>query len=896
MAYENIQISQPNFCRGPLAGTFCTLSTGTGTSVLQIVNATGGAVASYVLGSNIVNTLLALEYVGPVSLINMVDGLTFFTLERMNSSTCIIKRWETRISTLQLNLKQTIIKSDTGSYYYDAKGMAVEHYRTTLAQDCEGGITYIDVASASNIANGDTLFLGPSEDADNLGAVETKIVNLVASNRVYFTSSILNQYKVGDPISFYKKFHLLSDVGVGGDSASATFFRLFLTGGVEATSSSAMYKGINTVRWHTGYRAVASVHHKNLLFIRPYYNYANAKSMFLNNFASNKVTEYTVEDIVFNGNTVYKLMNRCSKRTDDGSLIDINWGAYYNMLPDSLLPYTNSMSVYSDDDYMIGRWDLTDIMVKVRDQFNVGLRDLTLQLYKSGDAQAEFDPLDGQIDTDINGYASADYQSGTTYQGHTEISARVAGGSASNGSEYVWSAFNILSRVGDQDTPMSVFQIGATNNNGTIRQLNPIVEGESHITARSKFTSPGGDWVPTSPPSSLTDRAVLPFAVEHSLQPDGSWVPDVDMEGLYPMPNRITMLDAFKSVNNIKAVKEFFVPDNTNTDEEAPFTSLFQKDEKGEMSFSQLHMSKHSYWVAGTYYDYLWTFANLNQFVFVEDAVPKFWSGKNPKATNIWIRLRPFAYSLDAPTLKMSVREVSYEGDTGYVDVTDQITTLPIDAGGGLLGLEVLYDPIIDYHHDAIVYVSIQVHDTAYDPNFIWTNYWFTIIPDYRFPYLDNISPAREATNVPVDTKIEFDVKDDGVGVDISTFEMFVNSRIATPTITEITSKHYHVEYTPPESLLYGKRYNVKVHVADSSDNVNWLNDRFNFFTVESSGVEFLPIYPAACKRGMPTMVDVSYLALAGGDGVDEGTLRLQVAGYDLTSKSKILPVVYRIS
>jgi hypothetical protein len=29
--------------------------------------------------------------------------------------------------------------------------------------------------------------------------------------------------------------------------------------------------------------------------------------------------------------------------------------------------------------------------------------------------------------------------------------------------------------------------------------------------------------------------------------------------------------------------------------------------------------------------------------------VPKFWSEKNPTDTNIWIRLRPFAFSLNNP-------------------------------------------------------------------------------------------------------------------------------------------------------------------------------------------------------------------------------------------------------
>jgi hypothetical protein len=896
MAYENIRIAQPNFCRGPLAGTFCTLDTSAGTTVLKMVNTTGAVVSTYVLGSNIVNDLLSLEYVGPLNLSSLIDGLVFFTLEKLSTSTCIIKRWETRTSTLQLNLKQTIIKSDTGSYYYNAKGMAVEHYRTTFQQDCEGGVNFMEVSGAANITNGDSLFLGPSSDTDNPGAHEVLTVSTVANKTVYFTSNILNQYAEGDPVTLYKRFHLLSDTGVGGDTDSATFFRLSLTGGIEATSSSPMYKGINAMKWYSGYRSIASVHHKNLLFILPYTNYTNSRSMFLNNYGSNKVDEFEVADIVFDGSTLYKLMNSCTRRDDSGQLIEIVWSEY-NYLADSLLPYANTMQLYAEDDYMIGKWDLTEIMVKVRDQFNVGLRDLTIQLYKVGDTQAEFDPLDGQIDTNINGYAEAGYQSGTIYAGHTKVSGRVAGGSLFNGSQYVWGNFNILSKVGEEDTPMSVFQVGSVSYDGRpIRQLSPEVTIESNIRAKSKFQSPGGDYIPTSPPDSQSDKQPLD-PVGFETLPDGTVIPEIhDMDTLFPLPNRITVVKAFDSIKNIKSVKEFLTPMSSEKGEELPDVYVSQRYQQGEMSLSQLHMSKHSYWVSGVYYDYLWTYNNLNQFVFVEDAIPKFWSEKNPKATNIWIRLRPFANSLNSTTLRMSVREVSYEGDTGYVDVSDQLSVTPFDAGGGLLGLEVLYDPLTDYHHDAVVYVSIQVYDTAYDPNFIWVNYWFSIIPDYRFPYLDNLDPPREQTNVPVDTVIEFDVKDAGVGVDISTLEMFVNSRMVVPVTTRVSDNEYHVVYTPVEPLMYGKRYNVKVHVADASENVNWLNDRYNFYTRESSGVDLVPLYPKACKRGMPVMTDVAYLALAAGDGVDQSTLRLQVAGKDLTPHSKILPVVYRIS
>ena len=39
------------------------------------------------------------------------------------------------------------------------------------------------------------------------------------------------------------------------------------------------------------------------------------------------------------------------------------------------------------------------------------------------------------------------------------------------------------------------------------------------------------------------------------------------------------------------------------------------------------------------------------------------------------------------------------------------------DAGGGALGFEFLYRPPERFHHNAIVYIHIEVYDVAPDPN-----------------------------------------------------------------------------------------------------------------------------------------------------------------------------------
>jgi hypothetical protein len=358
---------------------------------------------------------------------------------------------------------------------------------------------------------------------------------------------------------------------------------------------------------------------------------------------------------------------------------------------------------------------------------------------------------------------------------------------------------------------------------------------------------------------------------------------------------------------------------NCRLDDGAPIPHrLFQLDSENWMRFSQLNLSKHSHWVDGSHTLTLNTNVRIDQFIFVEDAVPSFYSEKNPRETDIWIRMRPFAFSLDGDTLKFFVREVytidDVYYDTGYYNVIERygwppnnnrVTLEYFDAGGGVLGIEFRYDNPDIFHHNALVYVHIEVEDTAAEPNFIYTDYWFKIIPDYKSPYIESEDPSREEMEVALDTKLYFEIKDDGEGVDIDSLEVYLNSRIvyhggmsANPntTIEKVTLNHYKVSIDLPYDLQYGKDYSVGVIARDLSENRNTLRDSYRFYTRYSEVPWFTGFDPKLCKRGMPRFRDVSFLVLGGGDGVDGDTVRIQVHDKDVTNKSKITPVIYRVS
>ncbi len=904
---ENVHFKYPNFCLGPQDGTFCSINQDDATTIMRIKNETGGLIADYSLSSNIINELIHLEYVGPSDITEVMDGLTFFTVEKISSSKCIIKRYETRASSNQLNLKQQIVKYTTGLYYYDIRAAAIENYERTFTLHNPGGINYLEISSSSRIGIGTRLFLGPSTDSDNPGAGESVLVTSVVGTTLYFTPNLAYQYVIGNKISFYSDTYLISNLGMGGDTSRGTIFKIDSDNGtVNDVNTNKVYRNVDTARWCVPSQTIAAVAGDNMLFINPYSSYYNWRSMYLNNLEDNNYDTFTIHDVLFEDTAnypIYLLATKKTTRDDSGNRSTEDWGSWYNYIENTLTPYSNSIEIHVEPEaIMIGENDTTTLYVKVIDQFGVGLSGKNVEVsVDSGDLGAVLDPLDGKVTTDINGEASVGYTSGETYEGVSIIKCKTDGSLPATGSQYVWNSIRIFSIItasnyGKLDTVVS----GGSGDLQTFAFAAEI-SSEGMMIARSFFTNPGGDWkqggagtsqVPTYLPDLIVGAGEGP--VYTFTAPDPPNPTEFD-----PMPNTIHQVEDFDSEQRLKQLKNYKVLTESVGgvfNYEEPYSILQQIKESYDLQISQLKLSTHTYWVSGTAYDYLWTYTTLDQFIFVQEAVPVFWSEKNPIETNIWLRLRPFAFSLSPSSLKFYVREVWYGGDTGYVDVSSQITTATFDAGGGVLGVEVTYDPSQDFHHNAVVYVFFEIYDTAPSPNRITTNYWFIEIPDYKAPYLENLSPSREQSNVSVDTDIYFEIKDDGAGVDIDSLEITVNSRIIIPTtIVKVSDNYYKVTCTPSTNFFFGKRIEVGVMVDDLSGYNNWLNDRYAFYTVESDDVLFTEFLPGACKEGLSRFIDVSFTALGTGSGVDRDTLRLQVRDKDVTDESNIVPIIYRL-
>lgn len=871
MAHENVRIPTspdcPNFCVCPRSTSeFCYIDHSN--DVLRVVRTSDGAVQrTYTLSSG-VNQIISLEYTGPRNLsLNFSDlgaELPFFTLEHISSSKCAIKRWKLNGTTDKLNLQETIELSGSK---YNCYSMSVEHYETSLDSATATGTGQLDLTSSSGIDVGDDILLGPSSDSTNLHALEYVTVTGVVGNTVYLDNSKPdNEYASGDPVTCYKYAYVFSDVGQNTESNKGSLYKVGLNSDstVSGIGNSGIYSGVRASSWSRAYEAVGFVKDTNLLYLS-IETYQIQKSQALTNISDDDVTILPIYDVVFDDTAIYRLQRATTLADSNGDKATFNWSTYNYQL-DSIAPYTKSIVLYTIPDSIVLSDDRVRLVAVVRDQFGVGLSSKVVQFYDDPDSGA-FDPADGQATTNSNGIASLYYDTNYFNPVNTgddfidiAIKAKTDGGVAGiTGHDNVWDRLELLwQRKFTMNFNGAIIQkptlSGTWPSEGsdlyTQTALTQIegMDNSFHIKCLSKFQYPGGDWVDSGAPTD--DTKIL------------------------------KQIKDFESKSIFKQIDHQF--DNI-------LPVIQDKEQTNTLQLSQLYVSRH---FSSGHKDNV----DIEQFRFIEDAIPAFWSEKNPVNTDIWIRLRPFAFDLNQSTLVFKVKEISYAGDTGYIDVTSSCNITTFDAGGGLLGLDVLYDPSTDFHHNGVVYVSIEVYDNAPTPNIILTDYWFKIIPDYKAPYIINEFPSRGQEELPVDTNISFDILDMGVGVDISSLEFYVNNRYKVPTVSTI-SGGYRIFYDPPEDFDYGQTVELTVNVKDASDYHNQLHDMWRFYCENSPGpwIDRESFYPKNCVKG-------TYRKLTGisanvyginGTGVDKNSILVRIGGKK--RNVVITPIIYRI-
>ncbi len=859
MAYENVTIPAgnagapdcPNFFVSPRGSNeFCYVDHVN--DLFRLIGSDGSSVDDYNINDSI-NQIISLEYTGPRSLggdyTNTNDELPFFTLEHISSAECKIKRWKLNHTAKTFDLQNTITLSGSN---YDCYAMSVENYETSFSSSTTTGTGQISLTSIGSVEIGDELLLGPSGDIDNQFVLEYVTVTGVVGSTAYLDASEPQyEYAGGDPITYWKNIYLFSDTG-------SLYTVTVDTGTVTSGNSSGIYSGVRAAAWSRYYQNIGFVKSTNLLYL-DYSDYAIKKSHALTNINTDDTTVLPVYDIIFDSDAIYRLQLATTRADTDGVKSTETWTTYNYQL-DTTASYTKSIAPYtSPDGIMLSDLEQITLYAVVRDQYGVGLLGLDVDFSDSG--EGTFTPLDGIDTTDANGLASVLYDLGDYGDDpppdnvEIGIDTKTTGGvDGITGHGNVWDGLELLLKKNFRSEAI-LDAVSSGVSNFTLMDQIDDVSVEFRMDALTKFSFPGGHWSGGARP------------------PDGT--------------TSVKQLEEFTSDNYLEQLTE--VSTDVYLDQD--------KNHSNDLQLSQLYISRHVEFKPGG------LLANqdsvdVEQFQFVDLANPDMFSLKNPVNTNISIRLLPFGFSLNLSSLVFKVREVSYAGDTGYVDVTTAsgFSASTFDAGGGLLGIDVLYNPAVDFHHKAVVYVSIEVYDVAAVPNVILTDYWFKVIADYRAPYIVNESPDREEEDVLVNTNISFGIREAGVGVDISTLELYINNQLVTP-ITTTTASGYDVSYNPPRDFYYGQTVEISVRVQDTSEFQNTLFDMWRFYCEGSSGPWIDPdsFYPRNCTKGTyRKLTGISANVYAINDtGLDRQSIIVTIGGKE--RNVTITPIIYRV-
>jgi hypothetical protein len=119
----------------------------------------------------------------------------------------------------------------------------------------------------------------------------------------------------------------------------------------------------------------------------------------------------------------------------------------------------------------------------------------------------------------------------------------------------------------------------------------------------------------------------------------------------------------------------------------------------------------------------------------------------------------------------------------------------------------------------------------TYDDYPVSLNYWFDIVDDFRPPVFESIYPYDGMENVNRQQWIMFDIKDEGLGVDISTLSFTVDNMIVIPQVYKYSDHWYRVVYSPPVQYYYNATVNCFATVMDLSTRQNRAYAVWSFHT-----------------------------------------------------------------
>jgi len=261
---------------------------------------------------------------------------------------------------------------------------------------------------------------------------------------------------------------------------------------------------------------------------------------------------------------------------------------------------------------------------------------------------------------------------------------------------------------------------------------------------------------------------------------------------------------------------------------------------------------------------------DIQQFDFISLIFPPCGSIRNPVDTNILIRLTDFGFTFDLDTLVFKVDGIEVQNSPGF-----STTTL-------VNGVQLDYNPPVNFDYSAEVNIFIQIQDTASTPNtFVFRCAWFTV-SDTIDPVIQNFNLCDQ-TDVEPDAPVEFDLIDFQTGINSDSIKINVEGITVCSgiTITDVPTTSglgVHVRWDHPDApFRYDSNVSVAIEAQDNAVEPNTLLFLCRFRVRQSVAPEFINFDPAPCDTFVDNTTGLKFEVYGVEDGIDISTLEVRV-------------------
>ncbi len=242
-----------------------------------------------------------------------------------------------------------------------------------------------------------------------------------------------------------------------------------------------------------------------------------------------------------------------------------------------------------------------------------------------------------------------------------------------------------------------------------------------------------------------------------------------------------------------------------------------------------------------------------------------------PVNTDITFHMYDDEDGVDINSVEVAIDSIIYDYTSGYFFFS-----------GSPQDFIITINPPNNFQFEQIVNIQIDGQDLANPPNVMDSySYYFQCIEDLQPPYVGELDPQMNATNVAFDTNVAFHIYDSGVGVNISSVLVTIQNVNYTHNDQNFNysgnPNDYNVEIDVPVNFGLGDTVFVQIN-ADDINGMTMSEFSYEFFVIEDVEPPYTGEWqPQPNSTNNPIDTDVSFNIYDNIEGVDINSVEVVI-------------------